>query len=42
MHYSQSLKVKSFLCITEKTPEVSLIILHEKVNNNEVICHNQN
>ena len=25
-----------------KTTEASLIRLHERVNNNEVICHNQN
>ena len=42
MHHSQRLKVKSFLCITKKTSEASLIRLHERVNNNEVICHNQN
>ena len=41
MHHSQRLKVKSFLCITKKTTEASLIRLHEKVNNNEMICHNQ-
>ena len=39
MHYSQRLKVKSFLCIT-KTTEASLIRLYEKVNNYELICHN--
>ena len=32
----------SFLCITKKTAEASLIRLHVKVNNNEMICHNQN
>ena len=42
MHHSQRLKVKSFLCITKKTTEACLIRFHEKVNNNEVICHNQN
>ena len=42
MHHSQRLKVKSFLCITKKTTEASLIRLHERVNNNEVICQNQN
>ena len=41
MHHSQRLKVKSFLCITKKTTEASLIRFHEKVNNNEMICHNQ-
>ena len=25
-----------------KTTEASLIRLHEKVNNNEMVCHNQN
>ena len=39
MHHSQRLKVKSFLCIT-KTTEASLIRLYEKLNNNEMICHN--
>ena len=39
MHYSQRLKIKSFLCIT-KTSEASLIRLYEKVNNYEMICHN--
>ena len=29
MHHSQRLKVKSFLCITKKPTEVSLIRLHE-------------
>ena len=42
MQQQQRLKVKSFLCITKKTTKASLIRLHEKVNNNEVICHNQN
>ena len=42
MHHRQRLKVKSFLCITKKTTKASLIRLHERVNNNEVICHNQN
>ena len=42
MHHRQRLKVKSFLCMTKKTTEASLIRLHERVNNNEVICHNQN
>ena len=42
MHHSQRLKVKLFLCITKKTTEASLIRLHENVNNNEVICNNQN
>ena len=42
MHHRQRLKVKSFLCITKKTTETSLIRPHEKVNNNEMICHNQN
>ena len=41
MHHKQRLKVKSFLCITKKTTEASLIRLHEKVIDNEVICHNQ-
>ena len=27
---------------SKKTTEASLIRLHEKLNNNEVICHNQN
>ena len=39
MHHSQRLNVKSFLCIPKKTTEASLIRLHEKLNNNEVICH---
>ena len=39
MHHSQRLKVKSFLCIL-KTTEASLIRLYEKVNKNEMICHN--
>ena len=38
MHHSQRLKVKSFLCITKKL----LKQVHEKLNNNQVICHNQN
>ena len=41
MHHSQRLKVKSFLCITKKTTEASLIRLHEKLNENEMICHSQ-
>ena len=45
MHHSQRLKVKSFLStlkLQKLTTEASLIRLHEKVNNNEVMCHNQN
>ena len=42
MHHNQRLKVKSFLCITKKTTEASLIRLHEKLNDNEMVCHNQN
>ena len=42
MLHSQKLKVKSFLCIPEKTTEASLIRLHEKLNDNEMMCHNQN
>ena len=40
MYHSQSLKVKSFLCITKKTTEASLIRRHEKLNDNEMICYN--
>ena len=42
MLHSLRLKVKSFLCITKKTTETSLIRLHEKLNDNKMICHNQN
>ena len=42
MHYSQRLKAKPFLCIHRKTTEASLIRLNEKLDNNEVICYNQN
>ena len=31
-----------FFCITKKTAEASLIRLLDEVNNNEMICHNQN
>ena len=41
MHHSQRLKVKSFFALL-KTAEASLIRLHARINNNEVICHNQN
>ena len=41
MHHSQRLKVKSFLCISKKLLKQVLINLHEKLNNNEVICHNE-
>ena len=44
MRHSQRLKIKSFLCITKRllTTKASLIRHHEKVNNNEMMCHNQN
>ena len=42
MRHNQRLKVKSFLCVTKKTTEASLIRHYELLNNNEVICHNQN
>ena len=45
MHHSQRLKVKSFICIIEKTTEASLIRLQEKeqcddnvISNFEVLC----
>ena len=48
MHHSHRLKVKSFFFFFfffshyYKTVEANLIRLHEKLNNNDVICHNQN
>ena len=42
MHHSQRLKVKLLPMHYQKTIEASLMRLHDKVNNNETICHNQN
>ena len=42
MHHSQRLEGRVISLHYLKTTEASLIRLHEKVNNNEMICHNQN
>ena len=38
--HSQSLKVKSFVCITKKNNKASIVKFHETVNNNEMVYHN--